>query len=98
LRKAWLKASDSEVCEEIDAKIQERAFETVPYIPTGQYLPKTAYRKNLRGVIKAPALFMWNAEKVELDRLLRRGDGTNAAHELPGRAGSQRHASGWRCS
>src|SRR5208282_2002754 len=46
------------------AKIQERAFETVPYIPTGQYLPKTAYRENLRGVIKAPALFMWNVEKV----------------------------------
>jgi putative spermidine/putrescine transport system ATP-binding protein len=39
-------------------------IETVPYIPTGQYLPKTAYRKNLRGVINAPALFMWNVEKT----------------------------------
>jgi ABC-type transport system substrate-binding protein len=48
LRKAWLKelkASDSEVRQEIAAEIQERAFETVPYIPTGQYLPKTANRK-----------------------------------------------------
>jgi len=64
LRKACLKASDNEVRQEIAAKIQERAFETVPYIPTGQYLPKTAYRKNLTGVINAPALFMWNVEKV----------------------------------
>jgi hypothetical protein len=31
---------------------------------TGQYSPKTAYRKNLRGLIIAPALFMWNVEKT----------------------------------
>jgi peptide/nickel transport system substrate-binding protein len=64
LRNDWLKASDSEERQEIAAKIQARAFETVPYIPTGQYLPKTAYRKNVKGVIDAPALLMWNVEKV----------------------------------
>ena len=32
-------------------------------IPTGQW-PVTAYRKNLEGVIIAPALFMWNVEKT----------------------------------
>jgi peptide/nickel transport system substrate-binding protein len=64
LRNEWLQASDSETRQEIAGKIQERAFETVPYIPTGQYLPKTAYRKTLKGVINAPALFMWNVEKV----------------------------------
>jgi peptide/nickel transport system substrate-binding protein len=63
-RKEWLRASDSEVRQEIAARIQKRAFETVPYIPTGQYLPKTAYRKNVKGVIDAPALFMWNVEKA----------------------------------
>jgi hypothetical protein len=35
LRKEWLQASDSVTRQEIAAKIQERAFETVPYIPTG---------------------------------------------------------------
>jgi peptide/nickel transport system substrate-binding protein len=64
LRNEWLQASDSETRQEIAGKIQERGFETVPYIPTGQYLPKTAYRKTLKGVINAPALFMWNVEKV----------------------------------
>jgi peptide/nickel transport system substrate-binding protein len=64
LRKEWLRASDSEARQEIAGKIQERAFTTVPYIPTGQYLPKTAYRKNLKGIIIAPALFMWNVEKT----------------------------------
>ena len=64
LRQDWLKAADSEERQEIATKIQERAFETVPYIPTGQYLPKTAYRKNVKGVIDAPALLMWNVEKA----------------------------------
>jgi len=63
LRSEWLQASDSEARQEIAGKIQERAFETVPYVPTGQYFPKTAYRKNVKGVIIGPALFMWNVEK-----------------------------------
>ena len=33
LRKEWLRASDSETRQEIAAKIQERAFVTVPYVP-----------------------------------------------------------------
>jgi peptide/nickel transport system substrate-binding protein len=64
LRTQWLKASDSEARQEIAAKIQERAFEVVPYVPTGQYVQKTAYRKNIKGVVSAPAIFMWNVEKV----------------------------------
>lgn len=63
-RKEWLQVSDSETRQEIAARIQQRAFKTVPYIPTGQWSPKTAYRKNLKGIIIAPALFMWNVEKT----------------------------------
>ena len=44
--------------------IQERAFEVVPYLPTGQWKPITAYRKNIKGVITAPAFLMWNVEKT----------------------------------
>jgi peptide/nickel transport system substrate-binding protein len=64
LRARWVKATDSEERQEIAAKIQERAFEVVPYIPTGQYKDMTAYRKNMRGVIAAPPIFMWNVEKA----------------------------------
>jgi len=49
LRTQWLKASDSEARQEIADKIQERAFEVVPYIPTGQFLTKTALLKNIKG-------------------------------------------------
>ena len=64
LRTEWLKTSDGEVRQEIAVKIQQRAFETVPYVPTGQWSPVTAYRNNVKGIIIAPALFMWNVEKT----------------------------------
>ena len=50
--------------KKLAAAIQERAFEVVPYLPTGQWMPMTAHRKNVKGVIQAPAYLMWNVEKV----------------------------------
>ena len=64
LRTQWLKAGDLEDRQAIAAKLQQRAFEVVPYIPTGQYEFKTALRKNLKGYIEAPAFFLWNVEKT----------------------------------
>ncbi len=65
LRNQWLKAATLDERKKIAEEIQARAFEIVPYIPTGQYLAKTAYRKNLKGTpLTGPALFMWNVEKV----------------------------------
>jgi peptide/nickel transport system substrate-binding protein len=64
MRAQWLKAADVEARQEIATKIQQRAFETVPYVPTGQFADKTGYRKNLKGVIPAPAFLMWNVEKT----------------------------------
>jgi len=60
LRTEWLKASGAWARKELAAIIQERAFEVVPYIPTGQWHPMTGYRNNLKGIITGPALFMWN--------------------------------------
>ena len=64
LRAEWVKASDLEDRQAIAEKIQQRAFETVPYIPTGQYTPKTAYRGNIKGRIAGPVIVMWNVEKA----------------------------------
>jgi peptide/nickel transport system substrate-binding protein len=64
LRTQWLKASTSDERKKLAEAIQLRAFEIVPYIPTGQYLAKTAYHKNVKGVIEAPAFLFWNVEKV----------------------------------
>jgi peptide/nickel transport system substrate-binding protein len=64
LHAEWLKAADLEARQALAAKIQERAFEVVPYVPTGQFEAKTAFRKNIKGFTSAPALFMWNIEKT----------------------------------
>ena len=43
--------------------MQQRAFEFVPFIPTGQFILPTAYRANISGIIIAPVAFLWNVEK-----------------------------------
>jgi peptide/nickel transport system substrate-binding protein len=43
--------------------VQKRAFEFVPFIPTGQFILPTAYRSNITGLIIAPINLLWNVEK-----------------------------------
>jgi peptide/nickel transport system substrate-binding protein len=64
LRSQWMRATDSEARQEIAAAIQERAFEIVPYIPTGQWKTRTAYRKNLKDMVHGPVIFQWGVEKA----------------------------------
>jgi peptide/nickel transport system substrate-binding protein len=64
LRTQWIKTGDEATRKEIAMKIQTRAFEVVPYVPLGQWWPMTAYRKSVKGVMVAPAEFMWNIEKT----------------------------------
>jgi peptide/nickel transport system substrate-binding protein len=63
LRAAWLKAPDLDGQKKLAGEIQQAAFQTVPYVPTGQFFTPTAFRKNLDGVIVAPVMFLWNVEK-----------------------------------
>jgi peptide/nickel transport system substrate-binding protein len=65
LRAQWLKAATLDERKKAAAALQQRAFEVVPYLPTGVWAPKTAYRKNLKGIIEAPAYLMWNVEKTQ---------------------------------
>jgi peptide/nickel transport system substrate-binding protein len=63
LRTAWIKAPDLEMQKKVAAEVQTEAFRSVPYVPTGQFLIPTVYRKNLDGIIVAPVVFLWNVEK-----------------------------------
>ncbi len=64
LRDAWFKAPDLATQQKLAADIQREAFDFVPYIPTGQFIIPTAYRKNLSGIIVAPVVFLWNVDKT----------------------------------
>jgi peptide/nickel transport system substrate-binding protein len=63
LRTQWLKAPDLAAQKKLAADIQAEGFQSVPYVPTGQFVIPTAYRKNLDGVIVAPIVFLWNVDK-----------------------------------
>ena len=43
---------------------QARAFEMVPFIPLGQFQIRTAYRKNLTGLIEATGAYSWNIRRT----------------------------------
>ncbi len=61
---AWFKAPDLAAQKELAADIQVEAYTNeIPYVPTGQFVVPTAYRKNLDGIIVAPVAFLWNVEK-----------------------------------
>jgi peptide/nickel transport system substrate-binding protein len=47
----------------LDRECQARAFETVPFIPLGQYLPSAAWRSNVQGLLKGPVPVFWNVTK-----------------------------------
>ena len=63
LRDQWFDAPDVAAQAAICADIQREAFQSVPYIPMGQYLQPTAYRTSLEGVLNGFALF-WNVKRA----------------------------------
>jgi len=63
LREDWFNAQDAAASKKAASAVQQRAFEFVPFIPTGQFILPTAFRSNISGVIIAPIAFLWNIEK-----------------------------------
>jgi peptide/nickel transport system substrate-binding protein len=60
----WFKAPDLTAQKQLIDQIQIEAYKNdIPYVPTGQFVLPTAYRKNLNGIIIAPVVFLWNVEK-----------------------------------
>jgi peptide/nickel transport system substrate-binding protein len=62
LRADWVFAEDDAARRRLAAEIQEEAFQSVPYVPLGQFAIPTAYR-NITGVVAAPVLVTWNVAK-----------------------------------
>ncbi len=62
LRKAWLKESAPAARREILDRFQERAYQSLPYVPVGQYAGAFAVRKNVSHVERldsdVPSLWM----------------------------------------
>jgi peptide/nickel transport system substrate-binding protein len=61
---SWTDTTDPAERKRLDEATQLRAFETVPFIPLGQYLPPAAWRKNLSGLLKGAVPVFWNVTKA----------------------------------
>ena len=59
LRADWFAAPNLAAQQAIAARMQVQAFTDVPYIPLGQMLTSTAFRKRVSGVLKGLPVF-WN--------------------------------------
>jgi peptide/nickel transport system substrate-binding protein len=62
LRTAWFAAPDAAAQKKIGEQIQAEAFDSVPYLPLGEYFQPTAHSKAITGVLKGMPLF-WNVTK-----------------------------------
>ncbi|KAA2212181.1 ABC transporter substrate-binding protein [Pseudoroseomonas oryzae] len=63
LRDAWFDAPDEATQKALCADMQRQAMLDVPYIPLGQSLDPTAYRRNVTGIPRGFCLF-WNLDKT----------------------------------
>jgi len=66
LRDQFARSSSLEDKKKLAAEIQKQAYDQVIYIPLGQFLIPSAWRKSLTGVIDGPATpVFWNIDKTE---------------------------------
>jgi peptide/nickel transport system substrate-binding protein len=66
LKDAFVRAPSVDEQKKIAADIQKEAYEQVIYVPLGQYLLPSGWRKSLSGVLDGPATpLFWNVDKSE---------------------------------
>ena len=63
LRQAFARESNPAKQKQLASQVQERAMDSVTYIPIGQYLQYRAIRDNVSGFLSAPVPYFWNLSK-----------------------------------
>lgn len=59
----WVGSTDPAEQTALAGKMQQQAFNDVPYYPIGQYKQPTLYRSDLEGILKGTAVF-WNVRRA----------------------------------
>ena len=63
LRDAWIDSGDEAEKMKLAEQIQTEALDFVSVIPLGQYMQSTAWRSDLKGLLKGPVPVFWNISK-----------------------------------
>ena len=58
----WARATDEAKRQRLADEVQRVALEEVTYVPWGQWSQPTAFRKNVRDVLKFGAPIFWNVK------------------------------------
>ncbi len=61
----WLDTADEAEKTRLEREIQLAAFDAVPFIPLGRYMPRAAWAKGVSHPLKGPAPVFWNVSKDE---------------------------------
>jgi peptide/nickel transport system substrate-binding protein len=56
----WVRASDPTKRKQIADEVQKVALREVAYVPWGEWVQPTAFRKNVQGILKFTAPLFWN--------------------------------------
>jgi peptide/nickel transport system substrate-binding protein len=60
LRLQWARATDRAKQKQLADEIQKLALDEVMYVPFGQWVSPTAFRKSVKGFLPFPAPLLWN--------------------------------------
>lgn len=63
LTQDWLQAADEPAQQALVDRIQAIAFEDAPSVPLGIFMPKTAYRSDISGIVPGPSAFPWSVRR-----------------------------------
>jgi peptide/nickel transport system substrate-binding protein len=58
----WVRATEPTRRKQLAEEIQKIALDEVAYVPWGEYLLPTAFRKNVQGILKFIAPLFWNVQ------------------------------------
>jgi hypothetical protein len=60
---AWVEAPDAAAQASAMQRLQEAAWQSVPFAPTGVFRLRTAFRAELSGVLQGPNPMLWNLRR-----------------------------------
>jgi peptide/nickel transport system substrate-binding protein len=64
LRASWFDAPDLVSQKAIAEQVQLQALQTVPYVPLGQLFQPTAFRSDIKGIVKAAFPLFWGVRRA----------------------------------
>ena len=64
LREKWFNADGLAAQKAVAEEIQAEAFQSIPFMPVGQWVTPTAYRKDLTGFVKCANILFWGVKRA----------------------------------